>query len=130
MNAFDFREVGGRFVAYVDEERKMQVEMLKLLTWHYVIYNPSLATQQYGQREVIGKLFEIFHDAGTDTKGKKIALIPHAMRSEIQAAGKESSKVARLVADLICTFTERQALDLYRRFCGIHAGSILDDLSR
>jgi dGTPase len=130
VNAFDFREDGGKFVAWVDEETRLQVEMLKLLTWHYVIHNPSLATQQYGQRRIIRKLFEIFHDAGTDPKGKKIALIPLSTRSEVQAAGKESSQVARLVADLICSFTERQSLDLYRRLSGVDPGSILDDLSR
>ena len=30
---------------------KLQVRVLKALTWFYVIYNPALATQQYGQRK-------------------------------------------------------------------------------
>jgi len=37
----------------ITRQRKMEVTMLKELTWYYIINNPLLATQQHGQREVI-----------------------------------------------------------------------------
>src|SRR5207248_572044 len=41
---------------------KREVRMLKQLTWNYVINNPALATQQYGQRRIIRDLFNIFRE--------------------------------------------------------------------
>jgi dGTPase len=44
----------------IQKDRKIQVDMLKQLTWHYVIRDPALATQQHGQRRIIKGLFEMF----------------------------------------------------------------------
>ena len=41
----------------VGADRRMEIAMLKELTWTYVIDDPGLATQQEGQRYIIGELF-------------------------------------------------------------------------
>jgi dGTPase len=44
----------------IDPEKQKEVFMLKQLTWHYVILNPSLGAQQYGQKRLIRELFHMF----------------------------------------------------------------------
>ena len=46
--------------------------MLKELTWVYIIEAPSLISQQYGQRQVIKKLFEIYMDAASCQKHRNL----------------------------------------------------------
>ena len=47
----------------IDEDRELEVAMLKELTWVYVIEAPDLASQQERQRRVIEGLFSIYWDA-------------------------------------------------------------------
>src|SRR5260370_11195648 len=47
----------------INPEQQKEVLMLKQLTWHYVILNPSLGAQQYGQKKIIRELFGIFQEA-------------------------------------------------------------------
>lgn len=129
VSAFDLK-VDNKSFASIEENLRMRVEMLKLLTWHYVIYNPSLARQQYAQREMIRKLFDVFFVAGTDSSGKDMPIIPLIRRKEIEDAEWDGTKVARIVADLVSGLTERQVVDVYQRLVGISMGSVLEDLSR
>ena len=101
---------------------------MKLLSWNYVIYNPALATQQEGERKIIRTLFEVLYDAGTDTSGKGLSVIPLSFRREIQSAKALGSSVARLVADLVSGLTERQAIAFYQRITGMAIGSVLEAL--
>ena len=43
----------------IEAQSHMEVTMLKELTWVYVINNPGLATQQFGQRKVVSTLFDL-----------------------------------------------------------------------
>jgi dGTPase len=106
--------------------QKQQVRMLKALTWFYVIYNPALATQQYGQRKMIRELFEIFRDAAVSTKDEQRNIIPFAFRDEMLEAKDDTHRVTRTVADLIAGMTEQGLVKLYRRLTGTDMGSILD----
>jgi dGTPase len=107
---------------WIDPERDKEVFMWKQLTWHYVILNPALATQQYGQQKIIRDLFTIFLEAAN---GKNLAILPFAYREQLDS-GMDSEMKVRTVADLISSFTERQAINLHRRLTGISLGSILD----
>jgi dGTPase len=112
----------------IDPVREKMVKMLKLLTWHYVILNPSLATQQHGQRMIIRTLFSTFYDAA---KGGKDDIFPHAFRDAVREAKEEDPKlrlVTRTVADLISGMTERQAVEMYQRLTGISLGSVLNSI--
>jgi len=69
--------------------------MLKALTWFYVIYNSALATQQFAQREIIVKLFQIFLEAGTSRKEERLNIFPFAFRDEIRDVGYKACKARR-----------------------------------
>jgi len=106
-----------------------QMEMLKQITWHYVITNPALATQQHGQREVIRALFRIYRAAASDGKSGQ-ALFPIAFRDRLErtklAYKNNETALTRLVVDLIASMTEYQALRVFQKLTGVSPGSALD----
>lgn len=110
----------------IGTEAEREITILKQLTWFYVIHRPSLAGQQYGQRRVIGDLFDIYHDAST----KENDLLPPGAldlyRVEVEeGAFSEDVLRARLAADIVCSLSEQQAIFLHQRFTGIDPGSVL-----
>ena len=108
----------------VDPERDKEVFMWKQLTWHYVILNPALVTQQYGQRKIIRDLFEIFLKSAASDDAM---IFPEAYRELLKKAAS-NDLVVRLVADLISSFSEQQAVNLHRRLTGVSLGSVLDHI--
>jgi dGTPase len=114
-----------RFVV-VEPLLEREVTMWKALTWHYVILNPALATQQYGQRRIIRELFEIFHLAAVAPTDKNLNIFPFAFREELARAEKDPILVARVVADLIAGMDEKQIFELYQRLTGGSIGSVMD----
>jgi dGTPase len=109
-----------------------EVEMLKELTWQYVIRRPSLASQQLGQKAVIAKLFRTYLAAMQDGPDRitRLAILPmwareQLAREEREAKPKKAAR-ARLAADIVCSFSEQQALDLHGRVSGMSLGSIMD----
>ena len=115
----------GNIEVYVDDQLLVEVAMLKELTWTYIIESPALASQQYGQRRVIAKLFEIYMDAATGQKHQSIFPPYYRRNSEASA---EQDGVRRTVIDLIAGMTEEQALAIHNRLTGVSLGSGLEDL--
>lgn len=109
----------------VGPERRMEIRMLKELTWTYVIENPALATQQHGQRHVISELFHIFTEAAHHDK---LAIFPESAREMLVIVGNNPPARLRIVCDLIAGLTEQQAVELFRRLTGVDFGSVLDRL--
>ncbi len=113
----------------INREYKMEVTMLKQLTWHYVIRNPALATQQIGQRRVVRELFEVYIDATRPQD--RVALPPSAMtlleemERDSNPKDKEDAQV-RVAADIVAGMTEQQATQMHQRFTGASLGSLLD----
>jgi dGTPase len=103
-----------------------EVRILKALTWFYVIYNPALATQQFGQRKMIRELFDIFANAATSKEEQERNIIPFAFRDEIDEQKENSAALTRIVTDMISGMTEQGLMKLYRRLTGVDMGSILD----
>ena len=66
--AFTINPLGKEGSAQIDSRRHQQVKILKALTWHYVIHNPALAAQQFGQRKMIRELLKMYVNAGTDAE--------------------------------------------------------------
>jgi dGTPase len=114
----------------IPEGHRREVKMLKQLTWHYVIENPALATQQFGQRRLLTDLFEIFHEvAATDYWH----VFPTNSREELEdvftttPAGLDRDRaVTRIIVDLISSMTERHAISIHKRLTGIMLGSALE----
>jgi dGTPase len=63
----------------IDANERMEVDVLKELTRHYVILNPGLAAQQHGQRRVVRKLFDVFHTAARSLLSDERDWIRHVL---------------------------------------------------
>lgn len=100
----------------IPEEYRRLVALLKQLTWHYVIEDESLATQQQGQERIVRKLYEIFREA-------QPKLFPPEFRDRASETKSGSAERVRLVLDMICSFTEQQCVLLFHRLTGVALGS-------
>jgi len=111
----------------VTAEGRAEVEILKALTWHYVIENPALTTIQHGHRRVIRTLFRTFL---RDGRGRR-ELLPVTVRESLETAlvgatqDEAMRAVARSASDAVASLTEDGALRLYQRFLGVNPGSVL-----
>jgi len=94
-----------------------EVEILKELTWAYVIMHPTLAAQQQGNRVVVRTLFNYFHDAA---HAKRARCIPAGHRHRLGTITP-----ARLAADVVSSLTDREALHLFGRISGHAPGNFV-----
>lgn len=115
----------------IDDRVRTEVDTWKSLMIYYVYEHPALVAQQCGQRAVIKRLFDELFDA-IAKNARFSGLIPAPFREErdeiraIVNEGERNRRAGRLVADIICSMTEQQALDLHARMSGFAAGSIRD----
>lgn len=114
-----------RFHLNIENYAKFETTILKQLTWHYVILNPSLATEHYGHRQIIRQLFKVFHEAIRDKK--KRALLPMSvldgLDERLDEAEDRDEEQVRTVIDLIAGLTEQQAIAIHQRVTGQYQGS-------
>jgi dGTPase len=124
-----------------EQRMKCEIFMLKQLTWHYVILNPSLATQQEGQKKVINGLFDTYKvviDAALkDSKDEEydgsFRLFPKIYRESLLHQIKlksPRSAFIRILIDMIAGMTEHQAIHTYHRLIGANTGSPLSPATR
>jgi dGTPase len=108
---------------------KLEIFLLKELTWTYVIENPALASHQHGQRKAIRTLFEAYNEAAD---AGRWTLFPAYYRERGAKSGETYGKAiptperVRLIADTISSMTDKQALIIYQQFTGISPSSMLD----
>jgi dGTPase len=110
----------------IDPAYKLEVDVLKELTWRYVIERPSLASQQEGQVRTVRDLFEIFVDAMEGRKNR--AILPQRALQLLDGAEDTPLLRGRTACDLICSLTEQEASRLHRRLTGLEIGSVIDPL--
>ena len=116
----------GRPKLVIDRDFRLEVMMLKELTWTYVIEAAGLAAQQCGQRRVITDLYEIYSAAIKHPK--KWAIFPMFYRERLQKNRGENTETSRIPIDLIASMTESQAVAMHRRLMGQSHGSGLEDI--
>ncbi len=110
-----------------------EIKVLKDLLYHYVIRNTALAAQEYGERQVITRLFNtLFEAAKRGSKYRDVIPSPFfEFASKNDETGNDDTRKrqqARLVADIISSLTEREALLLDQRLNGTLPGSVLDKI--
>lgn len=103
-----------------DPNMRMQLDLLKSLTWTYVIESPALSAQQEGQRRVIEALFQYFSES---VETQPHVLPPWARRL---AQDTDENGRMRIACDVVASLTEAQAIALYGRVSGYQPGSVLD----
>lgn len=117
LQAFEIDEEG---VVKIRTEGRTLAEILKYLTYKYVIEAPGLSAQRYGHRRIIEELFDAYCDIGPDGKLGTAPLTTPFFGREIY----QDCPSARRAADFIASLTEDQAIRLYKRITGQSLDSI------
>ena len=125
----------------LDHTRRCEVELLKQMTWHYVINSSALASLQRGQERVISDLFGELTNwcmEPADERRRLPSQLDYYRRFALRdregwrllrrKKGKDAEQplVQRAVADYISHLTEVQALQLHRRLTGRSEGSAME----
>lgn len=121
---------------HISPDAEEQVWLLRELTDYYVIEDSSLMAQQRGQKKVIENLFEELLAEADTTKPRQSA-IPEPYRSwlnpDCERVGNfpnRKTRRARVVADMITTMTEPQAVELHERLLGYTPGTLQNKIIR
>ncbi|VEP11849.1 Deoxyguanosinetriphosphate triphosphohydrolase-like protein [Hyella patelloides LEGE 07179] len=121
-------EYGNRGYLIHDRAKEEELQFLQRIVWSYVISNPGLTTQRYGQKRIIRTLFEMYLEA---IKTEDLALIPVRFVREYRELCERANvnielEKTRMAVDIIASFSEAEAVIKYRRLTGISQGSFLD----
>jgi dGTPase len=122
------------------EANRYELEVLKQLTWYYVINRPALATLQRGERLVVRGLFDALiqwaAQAAADSREDRrlpgqfrqlLTLIRNDAEALDVKADNDDQLRMRATVDYISSLTETQAVKLYHRIHGGQPeGSALD----
>lgn len=108
-------------------DARMEVAMLKGLTWQYVIDSRPLLTQRYGHRKLIASLFDVLMAAGTSERKRDHRIFPSFYQERLEESESDEN-VARTVADLISALTEAQVVAMHHRLTGISMGAAFDPI--
>lgn len=106
----------------------VEMKFLQRIVWHYVIKQPGLGTQQYGQRHIIQCIFEVYHVAVVAAE-KRIVPPRFWDALDLTTAGHVQTHEdarTRLVVDIVASLSESEAIAVFRRVRGVSAGSIVD----
>lgn len=114
-----------------NRNREEELKFLQRIVWTYVISNPRLATQRYGQKRIIKTLFEIYLEAICD---RDLSFIPARFVKEFLEIEENygnttemNPEKTRMAVDIIAGLSEAEAVVHYRRLTGISQGSFLDN---
>lgn len=112
----------------VEDKFKKEITVLAELTHFYVIDDSPLMTQQWGQKEIVVKIYEaLCESVDPSTETENILSQPHRERIEKLDDHQQLERV-RIVVDLITSMTERQAVEFFKRLQGISPGSLREGI--
>ena len=127
-------EYGDRGYLKYNRNREEELKFLQRIVWSYVISNPRLATQRYGQKRIIKTLFEIYLQAIRD---RDLSFIPARfvrefleIEDKLDNTKQLRSEQTRMAVDIVAGLSEAEAVIHYRRLIGISQGSFLDSWDR
>ena len=131
----------------IEPANRMLIEVLKQLTWYFVIGHPALARAQRGQRRVIRELVEWlaswvaeFEPAPEAKRAKRLRRRKRQLPARLQSyldfaerdrhnmrtrAYSETEARRRAIVDYVTGLTEVEAYELHRRLGGTDSGSIV-----
>ncbi len=116
----------------INPASRAEVDLLKALTWNYVIDQPALSAQQAGQKRIVRELFEYYHHACAHDQ---LHMLPswaqsYLLNSDLRSQHENDAELhARLACDIVASLSEGQATALYTRIMGIERGSIRDSIN-
>jgi dGTPase len=123
-------QYGHRGYLKYNRNREEELKFLQRIVWSYVISNPRLATQRYGQKRIIKTLFEIYLEAIRD---RDLSFIPPRFVREFLEIEENAANTTemeqeknRMAVDIVAGLSEAEAVVQYRRLTGISQGSFFD----
>lgn len=99
------------FQLEIDPAIRIENEILKAITFEYVIDDARTRRLAFKGTEILRRLFHALFDE--DTGNARLLLFPRSMRQGLDALAEPET--ARAVCDYLASMTEGQALDLYAR---------------
>ncbi|AGN01663.1 deoxyguanosinetriphosphate triphosphohydrolase [Salinarchaeum sp. Harcht-Bsk1] len=118
----------------IEESLIYEVKLLQFLCKYYVFENPALVAQQHGHTKLIKELYDTLYEASAENSmyadmipdpfDEKISMLHEG---ELGYSDIDAGTIrARLVADVIASMTEQQAMQLYERVTGRSPGLVTD----
>jgi dGTPase len=101
----------------VSRQTRLEIALLKQLTWQYVIDRPGLALQQESQKEVIRGLYDVLSKAATSTDSARMRFLPNNLRESLKTS-TDHHHPYRCIADFIAGMSDNGAVDMYHRLFG------------
>jgi dGTPase len=124
---------------HVEPAHRLAVDILKELTWCYVIDHPGLATKQRGQQELVAFLFKrlVRWVGEAIAEPAELPRLPVPLQTYLNTALQDEGLLewanddvelvaTRAVVDYISSLTEGQAVELYHRLTGLSVGQTLE----
>jgi len=104
------------------------IDILKQLTFYYVINDNRLISQQHGQREIIEQLFKFFEEQVEE--GSEYAnIVPSPYRERLDSIDSCNKMMQiRNIVDIISSLTEQQTVQLHKRLSGQSPGSLREGI--
>ncbi len=118
----------------IDGRLECEIDLLQYLSKHYVFNNSALVAQQHGHKKLVQELFEILFDATAEDSSDG-GMLPTPFDEKVDQLHKNNlgyddidteTLRARVVADIIASMTEQQAMELYERVTGHSPGLVTD----
>jgi dGTPase len=106
----------------VPEGIRLENQVLKAITFEYVIYDHRTTTFVHKGYEIVRRLWQTLFENTQDPK-TRYELFPREMRSELESLAGDQSASARRVCDYVASMTEGQAVQLYGRLFESSSGS-------
>ncbi len=121
MTLFDYR-------FDVPEDVRIKNQILKSITFEFVIRDHRTTTVAFKGREILKRLFEALYEnaSGGNSSADRFVLFPRELRPTIWAFADDEPALARAVCDHLASLTEGQALSLYGRLFEPEVGSPLE----
>lgn len=104
----------------IELDAKNQIDMLKQLTWHYVILNADLSVVQHGQRNIVRTVFNTFYNVTANQP--EIKLLPPFYEELLKIHPEEK---IRLVADCVSSMTEAEVCNVFNKLAGYKVSPML-----
>jgi dGTPase len=106
------------------EEMRVENQVLKSITFEFVIDDQRTTTLAFKGREIIRRLFETLYENTTSGVGRhRFLLFPQELRTTLRSYEGDEFDLARATCDYIAGMTEGQAVHLYKRLFEPAAGS-------
>ena len=118
----------------IDPILEHEIEFLQFLSEYYVFNDPALLAQQEGHRKIVTELFDLLLRAAKED-GASRGLLPPPFDEKIDRIDEDNLGYSdieaetlrnRVVADIIASMTEQQAMELYERITGRSPGLVTD----